>query len=332
MLKTILTKFSHKRYIHQRIIKKEENMTKVRNEITKLFANSSPKTQCNKEYYVELIHTYPAWKKSFKNLFFWLGNSHSANNPYGHTLAGFFKYENESIKEDYIMNVGVNGPQDPDVIHFINSSSYYLNNQLETREEDIKGNQQNGLLERSYITVVIKVNENEYNALTEYYRELDKNKNIRFRMMFYGLSNTARHYIPSIREKGNCCYWTSKGFHLIGFLKSPSNFPMACFYKLLLNLVFKRTDKLKNGLEYKIICYKGVHHDEYPKGSLLYPFFWLKHGYSKIWHCETLADLIIEPDKINDTEYTLKINKVEKNKETLKWINECYDNLLRVFK
>lgn len=320
---------------NNQIVNKIDNMNTIRYETRKLFDNKD--FDKNKQYFVGMVHTYPAWKKIFEVKTFsefrtaMQKTSYSAQNPYGHTLAEFFKFENGTLVDDHVMNVGINGPNGPDkknFLHFIPSSVYYFNN----REENatIHGNQQGGILERSYLSLVFEVNENQYNMILDYYESLQKQmlekKDIEFRLATYLITNKLRYVVPGITEKGNCCYWTSKGFKHIGLLQNHSNFPMSCWYKLLLVLLCVRNT------QFKVVFYKGIHHDEIPKGTFLYPFYWLKHGYNKIWKNETLADLKIEPITCANGNYSLRVVPVVKNDSQMKWVNQCYAQIKKAFK
>jgi hypothetical protein len=134
-------------------------------------------------------------------------------------------------------------------------------------------------------------------------------------------------------ERGNCCYWTSKGFLEADLLLTHSNFPLVSWYKFLIMIVFNRTNYFKNTVykNYHITLYKSETHDEYPKGSLLYPFYWLKHGYSKFWKTEEIANStvqLVDSDSENAKERTIKItNVVDQTKS--KWIKEHTKNIQR---
>ena len=90
-------------------------------------------------------------------------HSHSAQNPYGHTLIEFFNYKDGRLQSDQVMNIGSNGTNRKDFIHFMPSHCYYFNTKAENK--DYLGNHQNGMLERSYISVIIPVDAFEWNEI-----------------------------------------------------------------------------------------------------------------------------------------------------------------------
>jgi hypothetical protein len=321
------------------IIDKKDHMRKIRETTHGLFGGGG------RGYYICLTHTYPAWKKitsvrSFKEFKDSVQkNSFSAQNPYGHASVDFFRFSQGNLIQDCVINVGINGPNGNDIkkfIYTIPSELYYLNNSEENEKEHVYGNQQGGLLQRSFISTIIKSSESEYNELYQFYEQLQKRmineKNMEFKIASGILLGKFRSLFPSMNEKGNCCYWSSQGLVKIGFLSSISHYPLACFYKLLLNLHFKKRDRFKNCSEYKIVLYKGIDHNNIPRGSLIYPFYWIKHQYSKIWNLENLADFIVQPVPDNNGNYTLKIIPVDEKEKDISWINECLNTLNRIFR
>src|SRR5271154_2678675 len=151
----------------KRIIEKCEKMEKIRMAIaTKI----SSQTEFDGSY-IELVHTYPSWFSFFKK-FKLLEGINSAQNPYGHTLISFFRYQNKKLVYDKVINVGtVNGDR-TDFIHEFYSHHYFFNSEDENNELGLKGNQQNGMLNRTFISLAIKVNEPDWHKLIEYYKHL----------------------------------------------------------------------------------------------------------------------------------------------------------------
>lgn len=323
--------YACKRFVQNepiRVINKYENMGYIRNHIRKhILDKNKGKTNesYENEFYIGLIHTYPAWSGRFhefvrsgqwRKIF---GNSGFAENPYGHTLCEFFRYDKGKLTQDIVMNVGtrttINTINKKDFIHFIPSSLYHFNTEQENTY--IAGNQQNGMPNRTFITINIRVNEETYVMLLNYYENIKKTnmcneRNKKFTLATYILANKLRKYNPFVNmdERGNCCYWTSKGFVANDLLVTNSDFPLVCFYKFLINIIHGKTNYFKNNdTSYHITLYKALNYDKYPKGSLLYPLFWLKHGYSVLWTTEQFAETIVElePTYEGSSVYTTKI-------------------------
>lgn len=288
------------------VINKKENMDIIRHTIrnTLLVSNDSNSYD---EYYIGLVHTYPAWSSYLKYLNIANMKSHIAHNPYGHTLVEFFKIEDGMLVYDKVMNVGVFGEYDERnnnildrhrFINWIDSHEYYFDNKHEVMQKNQEGNHQYGMINRSFISINIKVNKYEWDKLHDYYHDVkhqsEVNKTKKFNMAGFIFFNKLRHIIP-FSEKGNCTYWTTRGFQEIGMLKTDSNFPLVAFYKLMINMILRKSSYFKDKYtSFNITLYKGINYDSHPKGSLLYPFYWLKYTYRGIWKTENVANHIVE--------------------------------------
>ena len=291
------------------------NKNEIMNKIRLNIKNSFKKSNKENEYYIGLVHTYPAWTSFFSLQTL---QSHSAQNPYGHTLVEFFHFNEKKLVTDRVMNIGTQKSfSSKDFINFFNSSDYFLNNTLENKDICNFGNHQNGMLERSFITINIRVSEKVWHDMILSYTNLQsvcKQEKISFSLITHLFTNKLRSLFH-FNESGNCTYWTTSTFHNFGMLLSQHSFPMVAFYKFLLNIVLKRTNYFSSQTdnEYCIVLYKGVKHNFLPKGSLLYPFHWLQNGYAKIWKVEKMADTIIE---LNDKCDDIKISKQNVRKKT----------------
>jgi hypothetical protein len=156
--------------------------------------------------------------------------------------------------------------------------------------------------------------EEEWHRIQADYRLLSEHQKGEFSMFAHMLSNKLKYYVPTIPERGNCTYWTSKSMAINGLLRSPSNFPLACFYQLLLNIKQKRTHYFKNNDSsdnFAIVSYKSLQHDHYPKGSLVYPFYWMKHTYGPIWRIENLSHLTValHPQEADANTYQIVVKE-----------------------
>lgn len=331
-----------------KVVEKEENMLMIRSMVHNTLRAG------NNQSYIVLTHTYPAWRNVFrmKNLRDVINtvqkNSYSANNPYGHTLIDFFKVtDNGTVIEDNVYNVGTTGPYGINRINFMHkfeSHAYFFNNPDENAK--VTGNQQGGILERSFISIVIPVSDNEYQTMTNFYDSIistndsftTKYAKREFRLFSHLFTNPIRNYVPGLNERGNCCYWTSKGLVEGKMLDSHSSFPMVCFYKLLLNIKLRGTDRFEKDNTHTVVFYKGLKHDNYPKGSFLYPFYWFANSYNNIWTVERFADFVVEPIKLvktsNDSniEYSIKTSKKFRSDNDQKWIDQCINKLRSIFK
>lgn len=286
------------------IINKKTTMNKLRLETIKsMDFTTAGKNNC---FFIELLHTYPAWYNLKA-----LGRT-SAHNPYGHTAISFYKTIDGSVVDDFVANVGtrqMDGTIDDNkFMHIIPSHQYFFNSIQEN--ENIAGNQQNGVLERSFIGINIPIDENTWNNLVKFYLYY-KNKNHhgeKFTMATHIITNRLMNIFPFV-ERGNCCYWTSKGLEHSGLIDKRVNFPMIAFYNFLLNVLTKNGkyfSKLKKQ-PYAITFYKGLHHDMFPKGSFMYPFYWFNNGYTPIWKKETMANVMAELIEIKNNMYDVSI-------------------------
>lgn len=329
---TCLTKFLHTNVV----INKKENLEIIRHKIRdSLIAD----TQLNSrdEYYIGLVHTYPAWSSYLKNLFpFSLANmkSHVAVNPYGHTLAEFFKIEDGVLVYDKVMNVGVFGAHNNQkldryrFINWIDSHEYYFDSKDEITDKDLNlnlklklkgeiGNHQYGMLNRSFISINIKVNKYEWDKIHDYYYDVKYESEVcktkKFSMVGFIFLNKLRN-IFSLNEMGNCTYWTTRGFQEIGMLNTDSNFPMVSFYKLMISMILRKSSYFKDKYtNFNITLYKGVNHESHPKGSLLYPLYWVRHTYVGIWKTENVAHNIVELVKSDEHNHVYDKINIEKN-------------------
>lgn len=292
------------RNIHHIVTNKKDHMIKIRHKMRDSFQNPPVG---NDEYYIGLVHTYPAWSFNFKKsiLSDW-AKSHVAHNPYGHTLAEFFKFSNGVLVYDKVMNVGVHGAHTNDIlnrnkfINWIDSHEYYFDNKQEITDKVMEGNHQYGLLNRTFISLNLKVNKEEWDKMHDYYHQIkhdSETKQVKkFNLLIFNITNKIRHIFPSIYERGNCTYWTTRGFQNAGMLQTDSVFPLVSFYKLMINVLLKKTlyFRTKSDDDFNIVLYKGIKHESQPKGSLLYPFYGLKHTYRGVWMTERLANIIVE--------------------------------------
>ena len=92
-----------------------------------------------------------------------------------------------------------------------------------------------------------------------------------------------------------------------------SSWPLYLWFKVLLS-------QFKNDFKYtNVIAYRSINHEEEPKGSLIYPFYWLRNSYSSIWNLDMFANIIVEPFKTDEESYDVNITGQEHVKE--KWLN-----------
>ncbi|AYV75871.1 MAG: hypothetical protein Terrestrivirus3_140 [Terrestrivirus sp.] len=285
------------------IVNKRDHMIKIRHAIRNSITNvSSNIKKDDEEFFIGLIHTYPAWKSFFNPLNWRNFASHSAHNPYGHTLAEFFKFEGGTLMNDTVMNIGTRFDEDgthhkTDIVHFFDGDQYYFNSKKENESQKIQGNHQNGMFERSFISVNFRVNKKEWEEMQQYYYDLKRNKNVQFNIGPYMLTNKFRS--SEGVKQGNCCYWTTKAFEAQKMLLTHSNFPLVAFYKLIINLMLNKGDYFQNNKnkDFSVTLYKGKYHEEQPQGSFLYPFYWLRHEYDKIWRTEDIANIVVSLQK-----------------------------------
>jgi len=285
------------------IVNKRDHMIKIRHAIRNSITNvSSNIKKDDEEFFIGLIHTYPAWKSFFNPLNWRNFASHSAHNPYGHTLAEFFKFKDGHLVDDTVMNIGTRFDEDgthhkTDIVHFFDGYQYYFNSKKENESKKIQGNHQNGMFERSFISVNFRVNKKEWEEMQRYYYDLKTDKNVQFNIGPYMLTNKFRS--PEGVKQGNCCYWTTKAFEAQKMLLTHSNFPLVAFYKLIINLILNKGDYFQNNKnkDFSVTLYKGKYHEEQPQGSFLYPFYWLRHEYDRIWRTEDIANIVVSLQK-----------------------------------
>ena len=310
-----------------RIVDKKKLMNDIR---LKTAASLKKNSVNDKRHFICLTHTYPAWKnffniartksiqqtvteniKDLKNSL--QKQSHSAHNPYGHTLADFFILENESISCDFVMNVatlGPNGIDKKDFIHFIPSEVYYFNNSEENKT--LWGNQQGGIFERSYLSLAYEVDEETWHQMQRYYANIkwrsSSKKNVKFTMGIHMITNKIRNasiYFLKILDANTP---ENKNPLIIGLY--------GILYKVLINLIFGKSDYfLENkNKDYSIVFYEGQKHDQIPNGSFMYPFYWIRNSYNMVWSPEKMANIIIKPQKLNELEYSMTISEIPKEK------------------
>lgn len=292
----------HFRFNHN-IPNKKNIMNIIRIKTSEMFKKHDDNT-----YVISLCHTYPQWTNIIDKLFSNPKGSlkilrqycNSAQNPYGHSFAEFYNIQNGKIIEDDVANVHYDLIDD-NIIHIIPSEKYYFNNYDENKNNpDIGiGCAQQGIFERSFININIKVNKETYDKFKKYYYDL-QNTNIKFSLFSHIITNKVRHF--GFTESGNCCYWISSGFKHINMMNIHSNFPMVFFWKILINIIFKKTSFLSdNNVDFCIVFYEGIKHVNIPKGTYMYPFYWLKHRtHDYIWKIEDLACLKVLPKITNN--------------------------------
>jgi hypothetical protein len=241
--------------------------------------------------FVEYIFTMPSWNIKFSKF-------HSAQNPYGHALV---RYSNNY--QDTIMNIsGAKGAQ---LVNFYDPAKYLFDS-----TED-SGNQQGSILKRSFISVRIDgLNQKVIDDLHEYYQRLRKDNMVgdaEFSMFLHVITNKLRPWFHrSLR--GNCATWTGNGLVDIGLINKTSHWPLVLWFKLFLN-------GLQRGLDVNVVSYKSVKFDSEPRGSLIYPFYWLRHSYERIWDISKFANVVVEP-KVEGDQIKLDVreNPVAKQK------------------
>lgn len=257
-------------------------------------------TQNKDGHYIEILHTYPAWY-NLKLL-----HRTTAHNPYGHSCISFYERRDNEIISDFVVNVGTK-QQDgtlsrSNFIHFIPSHQYFFNNHDEN--EHIAGNQQDGMLERSFIGISIPVPSKTWHLLKKFYQSVQYQSitgNAEFSMASHILTNMLNPFICG-KERGNCCYWTSKGLAHVQLIDKQTSFPMMLFYKFLIDIMTSKQNQ-----PFSITFYKGLHHDLFPNGSFMYPFYWLNNGYSPIWKKELMANVRLELYPKTQTIYDVNI-------------------------
>lgn len=234
----------------------------------------------------------PHWRKIFgfqwlTNMF--IKNSHSSTNPYGHAVIRYHKQNTY----DKIMNI--NGTANNFVTFYHHPADYIYSSQSTPQGDPGQ---------RSLISIRINNISNEHvDKLNDYYNNLHIKANeqqIKFQI-YAPITNYIKKLLrnPATIEENNCAGWTSEGLKHIGMISEPTGFPNVLLFKLLINQF------MKNSLEnIEIISYRSINVDA-PKGSLLYPFYWLKHSYKLIWNIDKYASIIVTPKKISESEYIL---------------------------
>lgn len=291
---------------------KKEHMNTIRKAIIGMLRQepSQTKNQSKDEYYMELLHTYPAWfhiplskgKSSFQN-------------PYGHTSICLYQVKNNEIVSDITINVGTllrdNIPDKNKFLHFIPTEKYLFNNFEENISID--GNQQGGLLQRSFLGINIQLTPEKWLSILKYYENLRQDvldNKFKFSLGMHLITNL----FPLFKERGNCSYWISKGLEYANLIDNRTSFPMICFYKFLLNILLEKNKYFKeNKPKTCIVFYEGVYHNMYPKGTYMYPFYWIKYNYKKIWNKEELANIKVNLESNNDA-YNVQVTKLDETK------------------
>jgi hypothetical protein len=281
------------------IVNKVENM--IQSRIATINAMHTPdKDGC----YIELLHTYPAWY-NLKLL-----HRTTAHNPYGHSGICLYERRDNQIINDFVANVGTK-QQDgtlskSNFMHFIPSHQYFFNNHDEN--EHVAGNQQYGMLERSFIGISIPISNEKWHMLKNFYQSVQQQSNTgnaEFSMATHILTNMLQSFI-FVKESGNCCYWTSKGLAHIELIDRQTSFPMMLFYKFLLGIMTSKQNQ-----PFSITFYKGLHHDLFPNGSFMYPFYWFNNGYLPIWKKELMANVRLELYPKTPTIYDINITTMD---------------------
>lgn len=225
---------------------------------------------------IEYIFTKPKWSRF---LSFLLKDSQSTGNPYGHSA---IRYIDPNTGKDVVMNVcGVKGKT---LINFIQAEEYLFTDIFH------EGNEQGGIFNRSFVGVRIEnVPVEKIKRLDEYYKQLAKD-HIEGRIQFFILPLS---FLNPIRKLfgfplvGNCSVWTSKGLEEIGYLPRSYSWPLLLFFEIL------RAGKSTLFQNLNVVSYLSLHYPKEPRGSLIYPFYWLRKGYSKIWNLDELSNLVV---------------------------------------
>lgn len=257
----------------------------------------------DKTNFIEYIYAPPPWKKrSFCGFTY-----DYYKNPYGHCLIRY-TYKGEDI----IMNVS--GARGDPAINFFNAKEYLFT------DRPSKGNEQGGILNRSFIGIrVHDVEEEMIEKLHEYYKHLEnrnKENKMEFTLFAHLFTNPIRHWLGT-PLRGNCSHWTSSGMVYAGLLEKTSSYPLYTWFMLLFTL-------MKKSMRYNVIVYKSINHDKVPNGGFMYPTYWIFNTYTHVWNLDRFADTIVT-SRIN--RYT---NDVEFNVDENGNI-PYYDNRLNVF-
>lgn len=257
----------------------------------------NPPTNCHLQY----IFTQPLWVSLLTNFSQFKFNS--AANPYGH--AGI-AYKTPTMHK--VMNV--TGHSSQPLINFIDPVEYFF-----TDYQHI-GNQQKGIFNRSFLTVRIdNVDEQIITKLDNYYKNLDeqnKKGRIKYGTILYIFTNWFKKKM-GLPIRGNCAYWVSSGLHDSKIINGISSWPLFLFFKVLLTQI--SLTQLSN---INIISYRSIKYKQEPKGSLMYPLFWLKASYKPIWNLGSFANIIVEPtitkNNNGENEYNATIREHNKDK------------------
>jgi hypothetical protein len=244
--------------------------------------------------FIEYIFTKPMWwDKTISGYNF-------AGNPYGHALIRY-RLPNG---EDKIMNIC--GKKGCSLVNFFDPSKYFFTS------ETTDGNEQGGIFNRSFITIrVDDVSDEDVYKLDEYYNKINtmnNNNEAEFGAALHYITNRFRPLFHKTL-RGNCANWTSEGLVKAGLLEKQSYYPLVIWMKLFLNEMKRKDDKTRMN----IIEYRSIKYEDEPKGSLIYPFYWLKHKYQDIWYLSGFANITIEPQVV-----TSDVNSVHGGVVTLK--------------
>lgn len=235
---------------------------------------NSPSDRC-----VEYIFTKPKWSYFFK---FLVNDSQSAMNPYGHSA---LRYVDPDTGEDTVMNVcGLKGKK---LINFIPAHEYLFTDIFH------EGNEQGGVFNRSFLGVRVEnVDKEKIRELHKYFKELqvkqDKGE-IRFFLLPFSFLNPIRRLLgrPMV---GNCSHWTSLGLKHIGLLPRTYSWPLLLYFEMI------RAQMATKFKSLNIVSYLGLTYPVEPEGSFIYPFYWLRRGYSQIWQLDDLSNVLVALD------------------------------------
>jgi hypothetical protein len=223
-------------------------------------------------------------------------------NLYGHGLVRYHGYRINPIYPDKVMNVSGKGDN---LINFFEPADYLFG-------EAKPGNPQAGITERSFITIRCdNVDSDIVNKMDDYYNKTEeegKKGNAKFSLLTAMFTNYCRPFFHK-SEQGNCAYWTSQGFVAAGILKTPSNWPLLIFFRLLYSQTINNINNIN------VVLYRSIHHMNQPKGGLIFPVYWMQHGYEKIWNLDNFATVIVEPVLQEDNTYKLVVTENKAGRE-----------------
>ena len=225
---------------------------------------------------VEYIFTKPKWSLFLKFLF---SDMQSSVNPYGHSA---IRYIDPDTGEDTVMNVC--GQKGKKLINFIPTHEYLFTDVFH------EGNEQGGVFNRSFLGVRIEnVPKEKMRELHNTYKELlekqDKGE-IKFFLLPLSFFNPIRRLL-GLPMVGNCSHWTTIGLKKVGLLPRTYNWPLLVYFELI------RAQMANKFKSLNIVSYLGLTYPVEPAGSFIYPFFWFKQGYAKIWQLDDLSNLLI---------------------------------------